>query len=336
MITINFQEINLSKEYILNKVDSEDILSYYLGFRIPFNRHIISPIREENHPSFSFIRRRSGDITWMDWTSKETGDCFSLLQKLYNINFYDCLKMIYEDFIKIKSTTVSIEQKSLKSKENSQKQVILEFQPFTGIDIEYWKQFNISLDLLTKFNVKSLKRLKLTKDDKTHEFYYSYNNPMYYYGFGENFKVYRPLSPKRGKWFFFGKSSDIEGYDQLPWIKELLVITKSLKDVMTLNSLGYSAISLQGEGNKLDFKIYQKLNKRFKTIVSFYDNDKQGIIGANLLKDSYDIKHIFIPKKYSVKDISEFCSNYGVDSTKNWIKFLPKLIRNDNRKNRNT
>ena len=72
---------------------------------------------------------------------------------------------------------------------------------------------------------------------------------------------------RRSNW----KSSQIQGAKQLP--KEggdILVITKSLKDCMTLYGLGITAIAPNSENLFITEAQYKKLKTKFKHIYSIW------------------------------------------------------------------
>jgi DNA primase len=107
----------------------------------------------------------------------------------------------------------------------------------------------------------------------------------------------------------------LQGAKQLPEGGDLLVITKSMKDVMCLYSLGITALAPNSENLFLTQNQYDKLKKRFKTIILFYDNDLPGIHNMNKFRKQFDIKCIWIPRKYGAKDISDFYKMYGREKT---------------------
>lgn len=63
----------------------------------------------------------------------------------------------------------------------------------------------------------------------------------------------------------------------IPKSGEYIVITKSLKDVMTLYCLGVPAIAPISENCFLSEAQYNRLRERFKYIVLVYDNDRPGL-----------------------------------------------------------
>lgn len=73
----------------------------------------------------------------------------------------------------------------------------------------------------------------------------------------------------------------------MPKTGEYLTITKSLKDCMTLYSLGIPAIAPMSETCFLTDSQYSKLLKRFNKISLLWDNDYTGIVFANKLRKSH-------------------------------------------------
>jgi hypothetical protein len=187
-------------------------------------------------------------------------------------------------------------------------------QPFNMVDYDYWSKYGIGLELLEEYNVFSSKYTYLIKGDKRYQYEYSKSNPCYAYRFtrdgGYTYKIYWPLAEKNKKWLFSGgAASDIEGYDQLRLSGDILILTKSLKDVMCYRVLGYDAISLQGEANKLDNDLAQKLIKRFDKIIINYDEDEEGIRGVERMKSEYGFDSFFIDGS---KDLSDYIKIHGI------------------------
>lgn len=61
---------------------------------------------------------------------------------------------------------------------------------------------------------------------------------------------------------------------------DLLVITKSLKDVMCLYEYGITAIAPCSENEFLTNTQYQKVKSKFKHIALLWDNDYAGVSNA--------------------------------------------------------
>ena len=84
---------------------------------------------------------------------------------------------------------------------------------------------------------------------------------MYAYKVFDKFKIYRPLASKYTKWRTNLTTSDVQGLAQIPEKGDLLIITKSLKDVMVLYEMGYTAISAASETTFIPEDIISGLKK---------------------------------------------------------------------------
>lgn len=344
---INNDNKLITKEQILSKVSELDIIQYYLG-EISFKKNYVNPIRPgDTSPSGRFYKNASTNkITFIDFADKSFNfDCFTLVMKGFNLSFTDSLNKIVNDLnIKFDGTSTisktnknSLGQKVFNdlnraqsiSETSLQKNydfIIKERGYFNQFDLKYWSQFNITEQILNKFNVKPVFKL-YTKYLDTNKVSLSYTDklvdPCYAYEFiyknNTYYKLYRPLTTnKRYKWKSNVNKHIIQGFSSLEYNSKLLIITSSLKDVMTLTSLGYEAIAPQSESFFIDIETLKKLKFIYKHIVLFYDYDATGIKQSNTIKENYkdfNIKPIFTNDN-KLKDISDYIKEKGVDETK--------------------
>ena len=147
-------------------------------------------------------------------------------------------------------------------------------QPWTYADMGYWSMYHIGQKTLEKFNVSSIKYYLCNGIVKG---IYKDTNPMYAYKVFNNFKIYRPLADKYTKWRNNLSQDDIQGWEQLPKKGDILIITKSLKDVMCLHEMGIPAISPSSESTFISDTALEALKKRFKRILVCFDRDNAGI-----------------------------------------------------------
>ncbi len=341
MTFLNFNDANfpITSVDILRKVSEYDIFKRYCGNFEEIDLPFCSELRSDNNPSCRIFISNDNAILYKDFGTGECFNCFGYVSRKFSCNYFESLNIIANDFnighlntielpdpkiIVVNDITLNDELKSPKTKVKSI--INITSQPFNVVDFNYWNQFGISLEVLQDYNVFSAKTVYLFKGNKRYISEYKKSNPAYAYRYvneGQyNYKVYRPFEEKHKKWLFSGKSEDIEGYDQLNLHGDLLIITKSLKDVMCLRMMGYDAISLQGETNKLTQEMYYKLAKRFNKMIANYDNDKEGYKGASYLKNTYNIQSIFIPLESGCKDISDYVKKYGIEAGKNLMNKL--------------
>ncbi len=348
-MTINLNSLEyknkplLSKEALLEYFDEVKYFSAYLdGQNFTLGKPILSPIREEKNPSFGFFTSPDswfkGEILFKDFGTGITGDFIHLVRLKYGLTYYEALSKIAIDFglesdfyckkidnNKIKSANiVSVNKKDVLQKSISFYTLKVKTRDWQLHDIKFWKDFGISKNTLLKYNVFPLDYIflyykqdsdKIIKTDK------------YSYCFLENkddvqtYKIYQPFN-KRYKWLTNHDVSVWQGWNQLPETGEQLIITKSLKDVMSITeNLNIPAVALQNESCKPKESVIKELKDRFTKLYLFYDNDfdkeiNWGQMFAIDLINTFELENILIPDEYKVKDFTDCVKQYGIDMSK--------------------
>ena len=322
----------ITKELLLEHNNEETYMAYYLG--IPIKKGLfISPLRVDHKPTCSFYKGRR--LYFKDFA---TGECLSfenVVMKKYGCNYHEALEIIAKDFGIIKGNNPKAIPLQPIFKKDKKTTIQIEAKSFTNEELRWWEQFGITKNTLIKYRVYSCKTVFLNGNIES---IYDPKCPSYGYYFGnsedgrELWKIYYPF---RKTFRFIGniKTTTIQGYQQLPKKSKLLVITKSLKDVMLLFTLGIAAIAPQSETQFISNDVLNTLKTRFKYIVLVFDNDQTGIEFTNKIKRKYDwIIPMIIPRKYKAKDISDFYKMYGREKTilliKEGIKYLKQWERN--------
>lgn len=311
--TVESKVKNLTLEDVLNKVSEYDIYKRYLG---DFNvgRIYKSPFRKDKNPSFGIFLSRKGTLLFKDHGSGECGNVVKFVGLYCNLSRYeDILEVIYNDLHLDQPERIVRTKKIPIPKET---EIGIVRQPFTQIDIDYWHQFGISQKTLKKYGVESIKYYLCNGVVKG---IYKEDQPMYAYKVYNKFKIYRPLSDKYVKWRSNLTEYDIQGYDQLPEKGDLLIITKSMKDVMTLHELGYDAISPSSESTFIPDIALKRILKRFKRLLILFDRDQAGYKHSIKFGTKYSIKSFFINKRFKAKDISDAVKQHGSKILKNWL-----------------
>lgn len=303
----------ITLDYILSKVTEYDIYACYIGqFKVGFIYN--SPFRKDKNPSFGiFQSKKTGKLLFKDHGNGECGDVIKFVELYTGLtNYNDVLNRIVSDM----SITNNTKLKSIKKYESNETIIGVVRQDWTDIDINYWLQFGITLDTLNKFNVSSIKYYLCNGIVKG---IYKENNPMYAYKVYDHFKIYRPYADKYTKWRNNLSETDIQGFQQLPSKGDLLIITKSLKDVMCLYEMGYYAISPSSESTFIPDKALNLLKKRFKRILLCFDRDKAGCKNMRKISLKTGLNGFLVHKKYHSKDISDAVKNNGFETIKNWL-----------------
>mgnify|MGYP002468251228 FL=1 len=312
---IKKQDNPITLDYILSKVTEYDIYARYLGqFKVGFIYN--SPFRKDKNPSFGIFRsKKTGKLLFKDHGNGECGDIIKFVELYTGItNYNDLLNQIVKD-MQITNNTVLHSNKEV---EKSTETVIgVVRQDWTDIDKQYWSQFGISLKTLKKFGVSSIKYYLC---DGVVKGVYKENNPMYAYKVYNRFKIYRPLADKYTKWRNNLTPYDIQGYEQLPKKGDLLIITKSMKDVMCLYEMGYTAISPASESTFLTPDVIDALKLRFKRILICFDRDVPGVKNMRKISLKTGLNGFLIHKKWKAKDISDAVKLNGFEVIKNWLK----------------
>lgn len=299
---------------ILSKVTEYDIYSRYIGhFKIGLIYN--SPFRKDKNPSFGiFYSKKSGRLLFKDHGTGECGDVIKFVSLYTGItNYNDILNRIVKD-LNITNNTVLKASKEYKIPTETVIGVVR--QDWTDIDKQYWSQFGITIDTLKKFNVSSIKYYLCNGIVKA---IYKDTNPMYAYKVYNHFKIYRPLADKYTKWRNNLQEYDIQGFQQLPKKGDLLIITKSLKDVMCLYEMGYTAISPASESTFIPHKVLDMLKSNFKRILICFDRDVAGVKNMRKISLKTGLNGFLVHKKYKSKDISDAVKNNGFEEIKQWL-----------------
>lgn len=324
----------LSEKTILKRVSEYDIFRYYIGYDFELQEAIPSPLKlKDDRPSFNVYYQQSYDrLMFKDWGNHQ-GDCIQFVRLIFNLTRWEALQKINIDLDlnlkgykgrpleKEKRKFLQSSKKTLK-----QKKIQVKLQNYTKVDLQYWAQYYIHRPTLKHFNVYSCSKVF---KNKIAIFNYTNSEPIYAYYFRANdtIKIYRPFS--KVKWLTNCKGLvDLQGYRQLPKKGNLLIITKSMKDVMVLYELGFYSVAPQSEGSEIDEDILIDLKSRFKRIVILFDNDSAGCKTSSEKSDKWGLENICIDKhfldKYNIKDVSDYIKEFGFEATYNYINELIK------------
>lgn len=320
---------------LFSKVSEYDIFKKYCTNFEEIDKSFLSEFYNDTNPGCRIYQNKNNKLYYKDFGNGDHLGCINYVMKKYYCNFKEALNIISNDFglltfnLKEKPEFILSETITNLNKPKFKPFITINSRNWNITDYNYWSKYNITFDLLEKYDVIPCKNIYLHKLNKTIVFNNTDSNPIYAYRFTHegkySYKIYFPLNVnKKHKWLFSGGySENIEGFDQLPLFGDLLIITKSLKDIICCKLCGYDAISLQGEANKLSIDLMNKLKKRFNNFILFYDNDEQGIKSAHKITSNYDFKSIIIPLEYDCKDLSELIAKNGLNEAN---VILNKLI----------
>jgi hypothetical protein len=312
--------LNLSPDELLNI--QEKIFKYYLKQEVS-SKLIRSPFRNDRNPTCGFYYNVKGVLKLHDFATNEFYSAIDIVKTLFNLNYYKAVDKIIGDYEYI----INEEVTGLGSKIN--KEEIL-WYPAEPSWLNYFNKYKvITSKILLQYKVFSAKSVEtldytLAKGSKT--------NPLFVYLVDDKIKWYKPLSKDISKkWGGTTNYQTFFGLSQLPRTGKLLFITSSLKDVMVLRGLGFNAIALNSEtygvgddrfespASKELKKRISSLEKRFKYIIFYMNNDAAGTIANIKLSVKYRKDYIQNPKG-TPKDISDFIHKYSVRKTYRMLK----------------
>lgn len=385
----NINSTKLTKQLILSKVSQVTIFSTYLNlsdklvqYCIDTGELICSPIRDDIHPTCGFRYDNKGKLKFKDFAGYFWGDCFDVVAYVMSIIYkksYDVSDK--RDFIKIlrhitftfkdifygqeKDINLVNEINTAIGAIKHQKQIIeLVVRTWNEYDKEYWNKIGVPLQFLNVNFIYPVEQYYINrKINPEPKYFYNINDPCYGYCLGKdrsgiyNIKLYFP-NREKSVTRFITNCNHLEGIYNLDKTNyDIIIITKSTKDRLSLGATLIRLSSLYGELNKScigvinvpheTYRLRQneydwlsgKLNKDGK-IVSLMDNDITGKCEAIWLRDNYNIIPLLIPKEYNAKDFAELIYNNKIEDVANLIinaiKYIQKYERKENKSVRNT
>lgn len=305
---------NLTLDWILSRVTEYEIYSHYIG-QFKVGAIYNSPFRKDRNPSFGiYYSKRANCLLFKD---HGTGECGNIVKFVSLYTGKTDYQEILQDIVDRLKITNNTKLDSTKQYTPTGETVIgVVRQPWTYADIGYWSMFHISKKTLEKFNVNSIKYYLCNGIVKG---VYKDTNPMYAYKVFNNFKIYRPIADKYTKWRNNLSETDIQGLQQLPRKGDILIITKSLKDVMCLYEMGIPAISPSSESTWIPDAILEDLKKRFKRILICFDRDTTGVRNLRKISLKTGLQPILIHKKFKAKDVSDAVRYNSFEEVREWL-----------------
>jgi len=318
----NTVEVDNLKD-LLKLTTEYDIYSYYIGEPIKIGRIIHSPLRKDVHPSFGIFKSSiRGNLMWKDQGTGKTGNVIQFISEKFHISYDSALQRVTED-VENNSIRTTKRGKEIQEIYSKTKTIIsIQKKNFTEVDDAYWEQYFVDRDILKKHNVHPI--VTFWVNDMPSVLFYSKQYPLYAYQVFDRFQIYCPYGKKFNKFRNSTTTYDIHGLEQLPKYGKLLIITKSKKDVMVLDRLGFDAIAPCGENTPIPEVIISDLRRRFNRLVILYDNDPAGLKGALKLATEHNIEWTHLPLKYysmfKIKDISDFIKYFKITKTREVLK----------------
>lgn len=324
-------ENSISLEDIKDKISDIELIAYYFNItKLPCV--INSPFRSDSHPSFGFYSKDGEKIYWTDFGTKESGNVYDLLSKLWNCSYKEVLIRIQKDLLNFDKSgdikkyikkNVDISRVKLKS------DLQCKIRDWQQYDIDYWNSYGISLEWLKYAEVYPIShKIILSGKNK-----YIFKTDKYAYVFVEHkegnttIKIYQPFN-KQYKWANKHDKSVISLWTKIPEKGDKVVICSSLKDALCLwSNINIPSLAVQGEGYNISNTAISELKRRYKNIYILFDNDETGLIDSKKLAESTGFINIVLPQFKGGKDISDL---YKIKGKEEFINIMFNLFKNLN------
>lgn len=312
----------ITKDWILDKVSQEQVMEHYLCVPIQTRNKFKSPLREDKNPSCSFFYSKQGKLYFRDFSNDKSLDCFDVACQVTGLPFKEVLRQVVSDMnLQSESFIVKNYDHLNAVKEEAKRDTQITIAPLLKNDQwaldahakSFWLEYGITPSTLRKFKVF---QLHLAYVNGSRVFTYNGLEPAFAYYFDAGFfKLYFPHSTGTR---FMQNTTQIQGLQQLPSRGNLLVITKSMKDVMVFSEYGVHAIAPQSESYTFSDEDVLDWSKRFSRIVIVYDFDYTGVTNANKWRKKYGWEYRFVERAKDISDLYK-SSPYHAEQ---WINTL--------------
>ncbi len=296
------KEIDKRKLVEESLTDSDIFIHYFGKFKIGVT--YTSPLRQDNNPSFSPYITKSQRVKFKDFATGEIFSGIEFVQALYKLSYNEALTKICQDFSLSQdriNTSKIIKENKTKIIE-SKKSKIIQIIPknFSFEDLVFFNSFGINkMSTLRDYNIYSIekawinkKSISIKKGELAFAFFFPKTNHI---------KLYFPTR-ERGQFKWFNNcdnNTDIQGYWQVDPKKtkpELLILSKSMKEIMFLRERNIYSMAINGEGHSFNKDFIRHLRTYCKVIKVMYDIDETGLKQMKILNEEFGLESIIMPK----------------------------------------
>jgi len=350
---------DLTKDYILKRVNQEQIMEKYLGIPLDFTHQFCSPFRKDNNPTCGLYYNDYGKLRMRDLAGYFWGDCFDAcaFRLKVDANNKQAFQLIlhtiakdfrihkYKDYNEVRKYEIITEAFFKKQNEKITTRFNIVPRNYNSYDKLYWDKINVSKQLLEEGKVYFAQEISVSKNNLPFINIYKYKtkDPAYCYWGGKDknnidmWKIYFPFRRNKGETRFVSNSSFLQG-KQLITCGRVGIITKSYKDVLAFRSLGLQAVAPSAESKLLTKDEFWFMKTKFDYLVSCMDYDRAGMRMAQMLRKIYKIDPIMFTNgrynslDFGSKDLTDFISKKGVNEITEIITELFKEHYYDFRK----
>ena len=307
---------SISKTEIFGKFGEAQVLSTVFPEITEIPCLICSPLRSDEHPSFSIYMDGNNHIRYKDHSNGMQGGLLDLLCEYWKCTFNQALERVCTMMIGNGDITIKPKQiKTFTRKEiDSLTKIEVKVRPWRDYDYEYWKSYGITKQWLKYAEIYPISYKIVTKKkaptDKGQKYIFPADKYAYVYCERKegrlSIKIYQPFNAKGYKWCSKMDASVISLWTKIPENGDRCIICSSLKDALCIScQLNIPTLSLQGEGYTISDTAISELKRRYKKVFICFDTDEAGIQDGKKLAERTGFTNV-IPDLGSQKDLSDY------------------------------
>lgn len=290
----------IKTEDLINKINQEEVMFQFLGIWPSLYQKYKSPFRNDKFAGCRF-EWKNGLLYFVDnakFQNRLYWSIFDIVKHVKQCSYREALGHIAKGrYTQVKSVPVYKPKKEIR---------------FTYKEWSFDNLFDLSPEILLKENIYLVD--KFWKGENNQWILQQPTDLCIAYWFKQTnrSKLYFP-EREENRWYSNCTNEDIFGLETLNQNGDILIITKSQKDRVTLK-YHYNienVIAVQNEGCYIPDNIMKDLKNRFNRIIIIFDNDLTGYSNAEKLSSKYNIEYRII--EMDCKDIYEaYKKNYKI------------------------
>lgn len=318
----------------ISNVPREWVFEYYLNIGEKLTGQDVKmlsifEIKDKIPSMFVYYDVNSSRYKYKDFSSGYQGDHVNLIKNMFNYpsdgHAIARIMQDYNDFLAHNDYKVTPDVKPHSKFKVSDYLM----RHWTNFDAKYWPQFHISSEQLEKYNVVPIKYYEMTKElpDGTFKTIRIESNYLYGY-FRKDGILYKIYQPKVEAKKFIKVMDYIQGSEQLTYDCKYLIITSSLKDLLSFNTLNISnieSIAPDSENTMLPKLQMKEYLEKYEKVIILFDNDTPGIRAMKKYKEVHGTDYIILDME---KDLSDSVKAHGINKVRdNLFPLIKKTIK---------
>lgn len=288
-----------------------------LNIKTPFDgrRIKVKSIFTNEKSASMFLYYREGKYYFKDFSSGLHGDALQFTKELikHSLNqdfslpeVTKYLKDLYKEWRGKNGTYVTSKVDEYYT--DTKFTVNMRTRPLNHTDLNYWSGYNISEELLKRYNVRALKWFSMGKINmKLNCVEWGSNFELNHsYGiFNDKNQLLKIYNPFNEVYKHITVQPAVMGLEQLN-NHMTCIICSSMKDALCLKSSGLNidVIWPSSEKTIISKEVIDDLKNMYPALFTMFDNDETGIKAMCMYKTLYNIDFIYIPQYKDVADKS--------------------------------